>query len=915
MITEIRILPPLAFARVGSATEPQGNYELECDESSLGFRSIRPTVSLLIAEDGTLNRAAPGGVEHLFRDGPRIRPVAPFFELFAVVDEQKDLLQPLTIQMLEQEGLEKAITWKVEVENRKVTRRTGNFNDRVRASTPWFNCHTKQRLTGSCENCVGTIEFGHVQFVAPTKQITIEEHGVNGSQIRLRFTPATGTIYGPLSNDEGVPSSQPVSDGSYLRRIYKKEGEWTGFGDESTGRPLVGSFWSVDPGVTLAEDMDTLLSGRNRKRPGEKHPSGERSWPHETLPPSLYANVAGIPPWLNGNVAVSRGYLDDICDGFIYVSLNRPRQPPLLATARVCVGPPSFVPDCRFVRTIADDLDQVVNGPKADDLSASEARRRAMEIVRRGYEAVSYMNLAVMNGNPINRRPASEFDTMPAEESFTTERAIRPIISPHGADTETILALHKQVFASLTAGAAAWFPDLLRRPDEAGDLTDRGRRKMPALMSGADALYLALTWRQIDTIRKAAEAGAFNPLDPRAEGDGPSLELRPRNLSAQLAYRAAGNPFNSRPEAAVANCCPGLETDFRAVWRRMFKDIVLSEHENIIIEATGNKKSLEGGRLEVIELETLESKQLPTHLLSSFANFAELAKYSSVADNGEYRILAVVEMDGIKRKVELKFTDFNELKRSSDLKNSAEPVQLFKDIVLDKFDFQIIEASGDNEGLKGGRLETVEIISPKGQNEKFFLTGVIKGPSPADPDLSVRVLWSSNQEGRWTIEWSNGFGKFLDRLRRCRTERNDKHIKVKGVVCKNGKQTRIELEVQDFFEPGTGVISKELAEPGELTWGLCSPWQNDLRECACFYWASSRPDFVNTTSGQDGMTQGDYWLARERTGQYVPDDYSDTRLISYDEIFEHWEKLQIQIGGRDSAPDLRFPAPRRRPPR
>ena len=40
---------------------------------------------------------------------------------------------------------------------------------------------------------------------------------------------------------------------------------------------------------------------------------------------------------------------------------------------------------------------------------------------------------------------------------------------------------------------------------KSSDFTDRGRRKMPALMCGADNSYLALTYRQIDTIRKSAE--------------------------------------------------------------------------------------------------------------------------------------------------------------------------------------------------------------------------------------------------------------------------------------------------------------------------------------------------------------------------------------------------------------------------
>jgi hypothetical protein len=65
------------------------------------------------------------------------------------------------------------------------------------------------------------------------------------------------------------------------------------------------------------------------------------------------------------------------------------------------------------------------------------------------------------------------------------------------------------------------------------------------------------------------------------------------------------------------------------------------------------------------------------------------------------------------------------------------------------------------------------------------------------------------------------------------------------------------LRVRQFFQSGTAVISRALAEPGELTQGLCSPWQNDFRECSCYYWAASRPDYV---------------------------DYADSRLIDYDDL-------------------------------
>jgi len=117
-----------------------------------------------------------------------------------------------------------------------------------------------------------------------------------------------------------------------------------------------------------------------------------------------------------------------------------------------------------------------------------------------------------------------------------------------------------------------------------------------------------------------------------------------------------------------------------------------------------------------------------------------------------------------------------------------------------------------------------------------------------------------------------------------------------------------ELELRRFFEPSAvdgsplAVIARALAEPGELTQGLCSPWQNDYRECACYYWAASRPDYVNVVPTEDGASRGDMWLQKERTGDYVLDGRRDARLVTYDDLFKEWEKvLQFVIRGRDAA--------------
>ena len=115
---------------------------------------------------------------------------------------------------------------------------------------------------------------------------------------------------------------------------------------------------------------------------------------------------------------------------------------------------------------------------------------------------------------------------------------------------------------------------------------------MPALMCGADNNYLALTRRQIDTIRKAGEETLFTP-DPAspppttptlAAAAPPPTRLTPRNRRPKSTTRRRATRSARSPVAAVANCCPGLEVDFRAVWRRMFKGLLLREYDSLVVD-------------------------------------------------------------------------------------------------------------------------------------------------------------------------------------------------------------------------------------------------------------------------------------------------------------------------------------------
>jgi hypothetical protein len=270
--------------------------------------------------------------------------------------------------------------------------------------------------------------------------------------------------------------------------------------------------------------------------------------------------------------------------------------------------------------------------------------------------------------------------------------------------------------------------------------------------------------------------------------------IRASNLAAQLSYRGRGNPANSHPISAISNCFPGLEFDFRTMYRRMFAGIELSEHNNYVVKADPAFAGLVGHRLLFID------------------DRAEMA--------------TAVSTSGVQ-----------------------------------------------NPGLGSQPLAT-----------------------------------GGNPNGVSFMEWSNNLARIWDRQGKTVTAWFTSEESVSEVVPpeKHGSLVEVELEVRRMFEVSaydgeqTAILTRALADPGELSEGLCSPWQNDYRECACYYWAASRPDYVNVTDTPEGVTTGDNWMSKAAIGTYVPDDRKDKRLLSYDDLFMAWQsKLRFIIGGTD----------------
>ena len=92
----------------------------------------------------------------------------------------------------------------------------------------------------------------------------------------------------------------------------------------------------------------------------------------------------------------------------------------------------------------------------------------------------------------------------------------RPIMAPSLVDPVAVENLHQSLLVALRSGTAPWFGDVLRDHDRAADFTDIGRRKMPAMMRGADANLMTLTRRQVALIRVLAQRPLFEAQEPEA---------------------------------------------------------------------------------------------------------------------------------------------------------------------------------------------------------------------------------------------------------------------------------------------------------------------------------------------------------------------------------------------------------------
>jgi hypothetical protein len=255
------------------------------------------------------------------------------------------------------------------------------------------------------------------------------------------------------------------------------------------------------------------------------------------------------------------------------------------------------------------------------------------------------------------------------------------------------------------------------------------------------------------------------------------VSIEPTNLTAQLLHRAAGNPPSTLPNAAISNCFPGLEFDFRNVWRRVFEGIEVHEANGFVVRAQGELQRLEGRFL-------IQVADSPTLL-------------------------------------------------------------------------------------------------------------EVRGPTATEEDASLGSVF---------IEWSNAIAEVL-------RSRAGQLVPCQFLDPSTDPQEveTVEVRIRPLFARSAvtndplPLIDEVMAQPGELTQSLCSPWQNDYRECGCYYWAASRPDYVNVESTEQGPSIGNNWMARQREPKrYEPDSPDNPRQFNYEDLFRDWQGLlRFIVAGQD----------------
>lgn len=520
-IVEMFFLPPIAVARVGGSDNPLEAFEWDSDVSTHGSHQtvIKPTVTLDVAADGSVRAYLPNVIR--FRDGDQLRPAAPFFELWLKLEDGETKEEKrATPALLKQFGASlDNLQFSVTVANCKAQRRTGSaacsFIARVDVGG---NDHARKPLlaispyTADQEPLVRPdhpIPLGTFQVVRPAAKVAM---GIDLAQIRVRFTPARGEVYGPPNAIVGPPS--PAQPGEIVARQI-----------------LPGVLHEIVPERNRILNPNTPWSSYVMNEKGQTDPQPCDSY-----------DGADVGDWR------SWGVVDDTCDGIITAQLVVAGQR-FVATARVLSGVPDFAPDRRpFVSLAADLADRDL--PPAE-VTLEDTTEEIVDLFARVFETAGLMNLDAMRYKAIminiNDPPPPNYQGLPQidEKMMTKEDTPYVDLIPKELNsdkvaqesegvqfeplpyTEVVKVAHAQLTDLITLKdflhtrkehvrklirpPYGRFSQLAEKPDVRPNNAFRDARvsrdslhdmRMPPFMRDSDENPLSLTWRDYDMLMR-----------------------------------------------------------------------------------------------------------------------------------------------------------------------------------------------------------------------------------------------------------------------------------------------------------------------------------------------------------------------------------------------------------------------------
>jgi hypothetical protein len=463
----IEFRPPLAIGRLGGAPTPMDNYVWREDPTIHGSARtvIDPALSFEVLDDGSLVPFTPTAIR--FRDSGKLRPVAPFFELWAHVtkggDGEQSELVPLTHELLEKAGGDlTGLVYDVAVANRKAARRSGSDADAFAAVIrSRGDDHHRRRLLASSPAEPGghplvlgshPIPLGWFQVIRPTPQQLLS---VDLDVLRVRFTPAEGHVYGPPT---ALAATDPLSGRTYdivpaANRILNPDAAWPRYRLSDRGSAETAGYFHPDP-------PDTYDGAGQHPGAGEVFDDADRgreqSW----------------------------GVVDDTCDGVITAHLVIGGKH-FSATARICVSPPDYAPDRRPFLSLADDLADRDKEPiiAAADTDIPDLQRSLADLFQRIWETASLTNLDAIRARALSdnaNRPPGSAVTGPAVNQNSMRPQDQPWAGPNvneRIDTE-YKPSDKRVFTDLIKLEHASLSDEYDLLDFLSQLAGRARVRL-----------------------------------------------------------------------------------------------------------------------------------------------------------------------------------------------------------------------------------------------------------------------------------------------------------------------------------------------------------------------------------------------------------------------------------------------------